>query len=265
LFLQNQGVPSVPGTTGSHHHSGTSPPATPSGTALPGTALSGTALSGSPLATGLLVDDPVVGPFGDAVQREAAKSAMRGRIRAERRSRSPREQQAVADRLAGVLLELPEIASASCVAGYASTGGEPGTGPLRAALRRFGVRVLLPVVLPDGVLDWAQDDGELRPSAGAGGPEPGGPRLGRSALREARVIIVPALAVDTLGNRLGQGGGYYDRALPQVDPAVPVLALVHDGEVLDAAVEPVPNDAQDQPVDAVVTPQRCLRLPRRRR
>jgi len=217
----------VPGTTGSHHH-------------------------------GLvLVDDPL--------DREAAKRAMRGRIRAERRRRTPAERQAVAERLTDVLLELPEVASSECVAAYASVDGEPGTGHLRAALRRFGVRVLLPVVLPDGTLDWAVDDGDLRPGTGPGGPEPAGPRLGRSAVRQAGVILAPALAVDTLGNRLGQGGGFYDRTLGLVDPSVPVVALVHDGEVLDAAVEPVPAGSDDQPVDAVVTPQRCLRLPRRRR
>jgi 5-formyltetrahydrofolate cyclo-ligase len=93
---------------------------------------------------------------------------------------------------------------------------------------------------------------------------PGGPRLGPAGIREAGVVLAPALAVDTLGNRLGQGGGSYDRALTWLDASVPVLALVHDGEVLDAAVESVPAQDHDRPVDAAVTPRRCLRLPRRR-
>jgi 5-formyltetrahydrofolate cyclo-ligase len=201
----------------------------------------------------------------DPMDREAAKRAVRERIRAERRLRTPAERETDAERLTDVLLELPELARAHCVAAYASTASEPGTHHLRAALRRFGIRVLLPVVLPDGVLDWAEDDGDLVRGRGPGGPEPRGPRLGRTAVRQAGVILAPALAVDTLGNRLGQGAGFYDRALELVDASVPVLALVHDGEVLDAAVEPVPAGPHDQPVDAAVTPQRCLRLPRRRR
>ncbi len=81
--------------------------------------------------------------------------------------------------------------------------------------------------------------------------------------RRADVVIVPALAVDTLGNRLGQGAGYYDRALVVVPTTVPVIAMVHEGELLDAAVEPVPSGPHDVGVDAVLTPQRCLRLPPR--
>lgn len=194
-----------------------------------------------------------------------AKRAMRARIRAERRDRDAAARRTDAERLADVALEQHEVARASCVALYASTGAEPGTDHLRAALRRFGVRVLLPVPLPDGRLDWAPDDGDLRPADGPGGPVPAGARLGVQGVRQAHVVLVPALAVDTLGNRLGQGGGYYDRCLPLLDPSVPVIALVHDGEVLDAAVEPVPAEPHDLPVDAVITPQRCLRLPRRRR
>jgi len=207
----------------------------------------------------------VTPPDRQGVDRQAVKQAMRSRIRVERRLRTPQERRADAASLAAVLLEQPEVARSGCVAAYASTAAEPGTEPLRAALRGLGVRVLLPVVLDGGVLDWALDDGELLPASGVGGPEPAGPRLGPTAVRQAGVVLVPALAVDTLGNRLGQGAGFYDRALALVDPWVPVLALVHDGEVLDAAVEPVPAEPHDLPVDAAVTPRRCLRLPRRRR
>lgn len=208
----------------------------------------------------LSVDGPSPTLLVDPVE---AKRAMRARIRAERRLSTPEQRRAEAEALTDVLLELPDVARSGCVAAYASTGTEPGTEHLRAALRRFGVRVLLPVVLPDGILEWAEDDGDLRPGAGPGGPEPTGPRLGRTAVRQAGVIIAPALAVDTLGNRLGQGAGFYDRALALVDRWVPVLALVHEGEVLDAAVEPVPVGPYDLPVDAAVTPRRCLRLPGR--
>ncbi|HEY6796840.1 MAG TPA: 5-formyltetrahydrofolate cyclo-ligase [Kineosporiaceae bacterium] len=192
--------------------------------------------------------------------REATKRAMRERIRAERRLRTPEERERDAETLTEVLLELPEVAASGCVAAYASTRDEPDTQHLRATLRRLGVRVLLPICSDDGTLDWAEDDGPLRPGRGPGGPEPGGPRLGREGVRQATVVLAPALAVDTLGHRLGQGGGFYDRTLRLLHASVPVLALVHDGEVLDAAVEPVPSGPHDEPVDAAVTPRRYLRL-----
>jgi 5-formyltetrahydrofolate cyclo-ligase len=71
---------------------------------------------------------------------------------------------------------------------------------------------------------------------------------------------MPALAVDTLGHRLGQGAGYYDRTLPLAAPGVPVIAIVNATEVLDAAVESVPTEPHDRRVDAVATPRGCLRL-----
>jgi len=204
------------------------------------------------------------GDFAVLHDQKPVKQAMRARVRAERRQRPGYQREADAEALAALVLELPEIAMSRTVATYASTLTEPGTGPLREALRRAGVRVLLPVPLGDGRLDWAEDDGELRPGHGPGGPEPIGPRLGPAGIAAADVVIAPALAVDTLGNRLGQGAGYYDRALRLIEDWVPVIALVHEGEVLDAAIEAVPVEAHDLAVDAVVTPHRCLRLPPRR-
>jgi 5-formyltetrahydrofolate cyclo-ligase len=191
---------------------------------------------------------------------ELIKRAVRSRIRAERRTRTPERRAADAEALAIVVQELPEVSRARCVALYAAMPGEPETEPLRRALRAAGVRVLLPIVLDDGRLDWADDDGRLRPAAGVGGPEPTGPRLGPDAVRRAQLVLVPALAVDTLGNRLGQGAGSYDRTLPLLAPSVPVFAITHESEVLDAAIEPIPAEPHDVPVNAVVTPHRCLRL-----
>lgn len=190
----------------------------------------------------------------------AAKRALRSRIRAERRRRDPRAHRADADALAFFVRELPEVQTAHRVTAYVSMPNEPATGPLRAALRAAGVHVLLPVVLPDGLLDWAEDTGHLRPANGPGGDEPIGPRLGPDAIGAVDVVLLPALAVDTLGRRLGQGAGYYDRALPKAAPGAPVIAVVNVTEVLDAAVEPVPTERHDRPVDAVLTPRGCLRL-----
>lgn len=193
----------------------------------------------------------------------AVKAALRSRIRARRRLVGAGERAATARALAGTALELPEIQAARCVALYASTATEPQTAPLREALRHLGIGVVLPLVRPTG-LEWGWDTGgHLVPGAGRGGPEPHGPSLGPRGVLAADVVLVPALAVDTLGTRLGQGGGYYDAVLPLLDPAVPVIAVVHDDEVFDASVEPLPSEPHDVPVDGALTPLRRMRLPGR--
>ncbi len=191
----------------------------------------------------------------------AAKATLRAQVRAQRSRYSAEQRHADAAGLARTVLELPEVMAATCVCAYASMSSEPGTDRLRAALTAAGVRVLLPVVNQDGTLDWADDHGPLqRPAARLGGPEPAGPRLGPGAIGAAQVLLIPALAVDTLGHRLGQGAGYYDRSLALTAHTASVVAIVHEAEVLDAAVEPVPVQPHDRPVHIVATPRRCLRI-----
>jgi 5-formyltetrahydrofolate cyclo-ligase len=193
----------------------------------------------------------------------AVKAALRDRIRARRQARTAAERAAAAGALVGIALERPEIQAAQCVAVYAATPTEPETAPLRETLRRLGISVLLPMVRPGG-LEWGWDTGdEFVASKGFGGPEPAGASLGRRGVLAADVVLVPALAVDTLGTRLGQGGGHYDAALPILDRGVPVFAVVHDDEVFDASVEPLPSQEHDVAVDGALTPLRCLRLPGR--
>jgi 5-formyltetrahydrofolate cyclo-ligase len=189
------------------------------------------------------------------------KRALRRFLKAQRDARTAVDRDRLAGAVTAVGLELPQLRRAGCVALYASVPGEPGTAGLRAGLRDLGVRVLLPVVGPDPQrrdLDWAEDTGDLVPGGPLGLPEPAGPRLGADGIAQARVIVVPALAVDTAGTRLGRGRGYYDRALRQLGEHVLVLALVHDGEVFDAATTPVPRDPHDVPVHGAVTPSRWM-------
>ena len=115
-------------------------------------------------------------------------------------------------------LDLPELAAAKTVAAYVSMGREPGTRPLLDALRTQGARVLLPVLLPDNDLDWAlyEGSGSLRP-AGRGLLEPVGPQLGPDAVPDADAVLLPGLAVDGRGMRLGRGGGSYDRVLARIE------------------------------------------------
>ncbi|MGY0059095.1 5-formyltetrahydrofolate cyclo-ligase [Streptomyces sp. LZ34] len=163
-------------------------------------------------------------------------------------------------RLACRALELPELAGAGTVAAYVSVGSEPGTRDLRKSLRARGVRVLLPVLREDNDLDWGQDEGPDRlVRAKRGLLEPDGPRLGPDAVTGADVVLLPGLAVDRRGLRLGRGGGSYDRVLARLDRAgarPALVVLLYDGEVLDE----VPGEAHDRPVQAAVTPSAVHRF-----
>ncbi|MET9180256.1 5-formyltetrahydrofolate cyclo-ligase [Kitasatospora aureofaciens] len=180
------------------------------------------------------------------------KSDLRTRLLTRRRALTAEGRAEAADALAGHAWEL--AAPGSTVAAYVSVGAEPGTRPLLDALRESGVRVLLPVLLPDNDLDWAEYGGPrtLVP-AGRGLLEPVGPRLGPEAVTGASVVLLPGLAVDRGGLRLGRGGGSYDRVLARLGRAGvrPVLAvLLYEHELL----ERVPAEPHDLPVDLAVTP-----------
>ncbi|MFD9587234.1 5-formyltetrahydrofolate cyclo-ligase [Streptomyces sp. NPDC059980] len=161
-------------------------------------------------------------------------------------------------------LELPELAHARSVAAYVSVGSEPGTLALLDALHARGVRVLLPVLLPDNDLDWGPYEGAgslapVRHGARMALLEPVGDQLGPEAVSGADVVLLPGLAVDGRGMRLGRGGGSYDRVLARLersgaDPAL--VVLLYDTEV----VERVPAEAHDRPVHAVVTPSGVRRF-----
>lgn len=137
------------------------------------------------------------------------------------------------------------------VACYVPVGDEPGSTTMLDALLDRGVRVLVPAV-PAGdpaPLEWVRYDGPESLATGRWGLlEPTGERLAPSALKAAAVVLIPALAVDTSGVRLGRGAGYYDRSLPGVDAEL--VAVVFDDEVVDA----LPAGDFDVPVGWVLTP-----------
>jgi 5-formyltetrahydrofolate cyclo-ligase len=149
------------------------------------------------------------------------------------------------------VLEMPEISAAGTVAVYYSIGSEPDTRGLVFALWKRGSYVVLPVLLPDGDLDWASYEG---PDSLAPGPrgllQPVEPGRGPGTVARADAVLVPALAVDGDGNRLGRGGGSYDRALARVSPQVPTIGLLYDHELLRR----VPAEPHDRRVRLVVRP-----------
>lgn len=190
----------------------------------------------------------------------SAKALLRRELLAARRLLTGQDVDRAAEALARHALALPELSGARTVAAYVSVGREPGTRALLDALRSRGVRVLLPVLLPDNDLDWAPYEGTgSLTKAGRGLLEPGGERLGPGAVLDSDAVLLPGLAVDGRGMRLGRGGGSYDRVLARLSAAgehPPLIVLLYDGEVAAR----VPEEPHDHPVDAVVTPSGSRRF-----
>jgi 5-formyltetrahydrofolate cyclo-ligase len=176
------------------------------------------------------------------VSSESRKREWRARLLAARAQLPAEAVAAAAAELTRLVAE--RLAGAARVAAYAPVGREPGSILLLDLLRSRGTEVLLPVVVADG-LAWGRYDGTLVPGP-LGTRSPGGPRVGLGAVD---AVLVPALAVDRQGVRLGRGGGYYDRALAAVGPGTPLVALLHDGEL----VESLPADPWDRSVTAAVS------------
>ncbi|MFF0065898.1 5-formyltetrahydrofolate cyclo-ligase [Streptomyces sp. NPDC005279] len=188
------------------------------------------------------------------------KSAVRRELLDARGLLSTEDVQEAAAVLARQALNLPELTEAGTVAAYVSVGREPGTRALLEALRERGVRLLLPVLKADNDLDWGEYRGaEHLVRAGRGLLEPDGERLGVDAVLEADAVLLPGLAVDSRGMRLGRGGGSYDRVLSRLaaagaDPALVVLLYANE------VVARVPEEPHDHPVHAVVTPTAVRRF-----
>jgi 5-formyltetrahydrofolate cyclo-ligase len=183
------------------------------------------------------------------------KAAFRSQLLAGRRALTDDQRVAAGRQLRDAVLAAPETQMAGTVAAYISVGTEPDTRGLVFALWKRGTYVLLPLLRPDRDLDWASYEG---PDSLAAGPhgllEPTEATRGVTAITSADLVLVPALAADRSGNRLGRGGGSYDRALARVGPSVLTVALLYDGELLDE----VPAGPHDQPVRCVAVPSKGM-------
>lgn len=173
---------------------------------------------------------------------EARKLALRDQIITARGRLGVGDLASRARATSALLLATPEVRRAATVAGYVSVGREP------EALAAAGKRVILPLLQADNDLDWAVYTGpDSLASARRGLLEPVGPPLGPAAVATADVVLVPGLAVDGSGLRLGRGGGSYDRALDRVTGFS--IVVLNSEELLDD----VPADAHDRRVRAAVT------------
>jgi 5-formyltetrahydrofolate cyclo-ligase len=173
------------------------------------------------------------------------KSDLRKRFRADR-------EFLVVDSSWEHLLEASEVKKALVVASYFSYGDEPNTRNLNQTLISLGKKLLLPRLRDDKDLDWVIWSGRNEDLISKGLVHEA---VGDLYVGDIDVVIVPALHVDRQGNRLGQGGGSYDRTLARTKAWK--VALVYPGELTS---EEVPREVHDQRVDAAATTEILVRF-----
>jgi 5-formyltetrahydrofolate cyclo-ligase len=175
------------------------------------------------------------------------KSKLRDFYRKERKSRF------ISDSWLHILntVEFKELKSNN-IGSYLSYDVEPSTIDINEQILASGANLFLPRMLKNNDLEWVAWNGQENQLKKIGKFfEP----IGEAVDVELDVIIVPALHVDRSGNRLGQGGGSYDRALARTSAWK--IALVHPGEITS---EPLPTAPFDQKVNAAATPTMLVRF-----
>lgn len=187
---------------------------------------------------------------------EDAKRVLRRRLRSERAERGPAFSAERAPALCARLQELTVALEARTISAYLSTPDEPDTRAFLTWAAEQGIRVLLPIIRPDGLLDWAEHDGTETIEATLGMPEPASDALPPTELESVDLMLVPATAVGRDGSRLGGGRGFFDKTIAAMAECPLVYAVVHDEELFAS----VPHASYDQLVDGVVTPSEIIRL-----
>lgn len=198
------------------------------------------------------------------------RQAIRQQVRQLRNALSNEQQQQAAQMLVGQMLQLPQIKNATAIALYLSNDAELDTKPLIQALWQAGKNLYLPILHPfvPGYLIFQsyQQDTPMKLNRFQI-PEPVLNCAEIKPVAELDVICTPLVAFDAKGNRLGMGGGFYDRTLAQLETttagnsnrlsaASPVLiGLAHQCQ----QVATVPVEAWDIPLPFIVTPNQIFR------
>lgn len=196
--------------------------------------------------------DDSTGPTSEAAE---AKRLARARAREARDRLSPAQRTSAAYRIADALLSLDELAGANAVLAHAALPNEIDPAPAIARLRERGVRIAYPRIESPGVLGlhFVTHELDLVPGPfGLAQPSEFSPRM---RARDADAILLPGIAFDERGTRLGYGGGYYDRLLPQCRPDCVRIGLGFDEQLLAE----IPAEEHDEHVDIIVTPSRVIR------
>lgn len=192
------------------------------------------------------------------------RQLLRRQLRQRRQALTPAQQAAAAAQLTAQLLELPEIQQASTIAAYQAMPEELNPAPALQALAEQGKQLALPVLHPFArghLLFLRYQPGQPLITNPLGIAEPPLRVPDIVPLGELDVVLLPLVGFDASGQRLGMGGGFYDRTLagwargayPQLHP----IGLAHSCQQLDQ----VPTASWDIPLPQIVTPERRWRFP----
>jgi 5-formyltetrahydrofolate cyclo-ligase len=183
---------------------------------------------------------------------KAQKRALR-RAAIERRDLlSAGERSAKSERIVERVLALPEVGAARTVMAFWSFGSEVQTAALIQRLHEAGKRVVLPRIVEGEIAAVTYAPGDPVAATSFGAMEPVGAEL--VSAEDVDVVIVPGVAFDRRGGRVGYGGGFYDRLLSRA-PSAPAVAVAFDVQLVDG----VPRGRSDSRVDVIVTEDEVIR------
>jgi 5-formyltetrahydrofolate cyclo-ligase len=182
----------------------------------------------------------------------AKSDALRKELIRRRDALPPALRLAKSDAVLKRLVELPEFQRADATFFYITHGSEVDTTLMRQLARELGMRVAAPRSSPGDFsmhFHWLDSDDSLVPGAyGILQPDPATPP---AELGPKVVVVVPGVAFDIRGNRIGFGGGYYDRWLAGPGRGAVTVGLAFHEQLMDA----VEQEPHDRPVDSLVTDQ----------
>jgi len=200
-----------------------------------------------------------VDPNEETRLRHEVKAHLRQQARAIRAQLPPEARAARSSAITERVLRLDAFAEAKSVAAFVTIRSEVHTSDILRAAWSSGKRVALPRIDFDAdrlVLHWVDADSELRPNR-YDIPEPQADQAD-VLVGDLECILVPGLAADERGHRIGYGRGFYDRLLCAYPAAIRAF-IGYDFQLLAE----VPHTEQDEPVDWVITDARTIRCPAR--
>jgi 5-formyltetrahydrofolate cyclo-ligase len=181
------------------------------------------------------------------------KRSLRRAVIERRDALSEEERRAKSERIAERVLALPELADVRTALTFWSFGSEVDTAATIAGLRERGVRVALPRIEEGEMVAVAFEPGAPVAATAFGAMEPVGAELVEPA--DLDLVIVPGVAFDRRGARVGYGGGFYDRLLPRLRAGVRAIAIAFALQI----VPDVPTGRHDHRVDLIVTEDEVIR------
>jgi 5-formyltetrahydrofolate cyclo-ligase len=185
-----------------------------------------------------------------------SKRELRERMRGVRAAVDPHRREVWSSAIVGAVHEVPEVVAARTVTAYLSFGSEIPTDELIAILDSGGKRVGVPVVRDGEMVMVAFRPGHPTSRSEYGMPEPVGeeeiPPL------EVDAVVIPGLAFDRDGFRVGYGGGFYDRYLRRTRPEAFRVGICFSEQL----VENVPHGDADERVDRIITQSRTIAIER---